>query len=109
MKTLAISLVVMGAAMLTSAAADAGHHRHVHHRHHHNQHHQSFRHHNHGYKFNYVNHYRSLHHNWSYSNYSPKYGCTIYHCPTTHADYYWSAAYSCYFPVSYCPTGSYCN
>jgi hypothetical protein len=46
--------------------------------------------------------------NWSYSCFSPSYGCNTYYCPTSCCWYYYCQPYACYYPVTYCPTGSYC-
>ena len=43
------------------------------------------------------------HCHWTYSCFSPKYGCQCYWCPYTTCYYYWSEPACCYYPVTYVP------
>src|SRR5208282_1056435 len=36
---------------------------------------------------------------WSYRCYQPSYGCYFYYCPRSYS----------YYPITYCPYGSYCG
>ncbi|HXG12792.1 MAG TPA: hypothetical protein VNK04_23740 [Gemmataceae bacterium] len=49
----------------------------------------------------------SYHCHWGHCCWSPVYGCTIYWCPYTCGYFYWCAPHGCYYPVTYCPTGTY--
>jgi hypothetical protein len=41
------------------------------------------------------------HCHWTYSCFSPKYGCNCYWCPYTTCYYYWCEPACCYYPISY--------
>lgn len=49
------------------------------------------------------------HSHWASTSFYEPFGCNIYFCPCTQVWYYWCAPHGCYYPVSYCPTGSYIN
>lgn len=44
---------------------------------------------------------------WVSETFCQPLGCTIYFDPCTGEWYYWCEPYECYFPVSYCPAGTY--
>ena len=45
---------------------------------------------------------------WSFCYWDPRYRCYCYWDPCVRAYYYWSMPDGCYYPVSYCPHGTYC-
>jgi hypothetical protein len=44
---------------------------------------------------------------WSFRCWHPRYRTWCYWCPSLGTYYYWCGPRNCYYPVSYCPTGSY--
>jgi len=49
----------------------------------------------------------SNHRHWSRCLWNVSLGCYTYYCPNTLGYYYWCAPHNCYYPTTYCPTGSY--
>jgi hypothetical protein len=47
------------------------------------------------------------HSHWSRVYIHPVYGCRVYYCPYTLVEYYWCPPDNCYYPISYCPYGTY--
>jgi hypothetical protein len=61
-----------------------------------------------GTKFSYGYYYPGRYHNhWSNYCWSGSYGCNLYYDPCCSNWYYWCTPASCYYPVSYCPYGTY--
>ena len=48
------------------------------------------------------------HSHWSYCYYDRRYSCYLYWDPCVSGYYYWCAPQTCYYPVSYCPSNTYC-
>jgi len=46
-------------------------------------------------------------HHWSSSRYFAQYGCTLYYDTDEQCWYYWCQPDDCYYPLSYCPYGTY--
>jgi len=46
-------------------------------------------------------------HRWARSSYNAGYGCNLYYDADEATWYYWCSPDNCYYPVSYCPYGSY--
>jgi hypothetical protein len=44
---------------------------------------------------------------WTHRFWHPHHRCWCWRCPVTSCDYYWCGPYNAYFPITYCPTGSY--
>lgn len=62
----------------------------------------------HGRKFQHGYYYKGQHHrHWTQSCWLPKYGCHCHWCPCTCVWYYWCVPDECYYPIDYCPYGSY--
>ena len=62
----------------------------------------------HGVRFAQGTYYRGRdHRHWSYQRWDPRYRCYLYFDPCVRSWYYWNQPMACYYPVSYCPTGSY--
>ena len=47
------------------------------------------------------------HRHWTRCVWIPRYRTYCYWCPCTLQYYYWCQPRNCYYPVTYCPTGSY--
>src|SRR5206468_4376985 len=69
------------------------------------------------YKMNSSSHYNSCYKGycydygckfWSNCCWNSSYGCNTYWCPTTCCNYYYCQPDCCYYPVTYCPYGTYC-
>lgn len=61
-----------------------------------------------GTKANFGFFYKGQNHNhWSYRCWYDRCGCYCYYCPCTCCYYYWCGPDSCYYPISYCPYGTY--
>lgn len=60
------------------------------------------------FKFAYGHYFKGHHgHNWSFHRYYASYGFTLYYDTDTTAYYYWCQPDDCYYPVGYCPYGTY--
>jgi hypothetical protein len=46
-------------------------------------------------------------HRWSQSRYYSQYGCNLYYDADDQCWYYWCPPDNCYYPVDYCPYGTY--
>ncbi len=65
-------------------------------------------HHTHGSRFSHGTYYRGRsHYHWSCQHWDMRYRCYCYWDPCCRHWYYWCQPMQCYYPVSYCPTGSY--
>ncbi len=63
-----------------------------------------------GVRFNQGFYYRGRNHfHWSYQRWDPRYGCYLFYDPCVSMWYYWNQPMGCYYPVNYCPTGSYAS
>ena len=63
----------------------------------------------HGTRFDHGYFYRGRDHfQWSYRTWNSRYGCFTYWDPCTSCNYYWCQPYNCFYPVTYCPCGTYC-
>ena len=61
-----------------------------------------------GRKFDYgYCYYGRTHQHWVSTIFSTDCGCNTYYCPYTEAWYYWCEPDSCYYPVTYCPYGTF--
>ena len=61
-----------------------------------------------GTRFAYGFYYQGYHHtHWSRVYVHPVYGCRVYYDPYTLREYYWCAPALCYYPITYCPYGTY--
>jgi hypothetical protein len=58
-------------------------------------------------RFSHGHWFRHRHSCWGSRCWNAHYHCWCRWCPVTCCNYYWCAPYNCYFPVGYCPTGSY--
>ena len=58
-------------------------------------------------RFSHGHWFRHRHSCWGARCWNAHYHCWCRWCPVTCCNYYWCAPYNCYFPVGYCPTGSY--
>jgi hypothetical protein len=47
------------------------------------------------------------HNHWAHCCYLPACGCECYYCPCTLVYYYWCVPDGCWYPISYCPYGTY--
>jgi hypothetical protein len=47
------------------------------------------------------------HYHWTKVIVNPTYGCRVFWCPSVSVWYYWCAPDQCFYPVSYCPYGTY--
>jgi len=64
---------------------------------------------NHGTRFSHGYFYNGRNHShWSQQRFDRRYGCTCYFDSGCNAWYYWCQPAGCYYPVSYCPYGTYC-
>jgi hypothetical protein len=58
-------------------------------------------------RFSHGHWFRHRHSSWGARCWHARYRCWCRWCPVTCCSYYWCGPYNCYFPVTYCPTGSY--
>jgi hypothetical protein len=49
----------------------------------------------------------NTHQHWVSTIWAPDCGCYTYYCPYTSVWYYWCQPDGCFYPVSYCPYGTY--
>jgi hypothetical protein len=61
----------------------------------------------HGTRFSHGYYFRSRQGYWGQRHWNSTYRCYCYTCPYTNCEYYYCRPYQCYYPVGYCPTGSY--
>ncbi len=47
------------------------------------------------------------HDHWQCTCWRPDYGCNLYFCPSVRVWYYWCEPDDCYYPVDYCPYGTF--
>ena len=46
-------------------------------------------------------------HRWSQSRYNSQYGCNLFYDSADQCWYYWCPPDNCYYPLDYCPYGTY--